>query len=199
MRVVLLTDLSKVTMWAVLVFESWAIWLQNLSVISLFYPNKMLSYVVSLLKCPNVVSLSLSCLWAQRAHLFWESKWESRKQQQPFWGCALFLPSSAESLPFQEAFANSLTYLPVSLFSDLIGPFYLCAIKVAPRHLASGGFTHIRTLLRQFNSTDIYWKQMCAQACLCQAQCVDTEMNQTQPWRTYSQWGRQTLGTDTIN
>lgn len=150
-------------------------------------------------KRPNVVSLSLSCLWAQRAHPFWEGKWESRKKQQPFWGCALFLPSSAESLPFREAFANSPTYLPVSLSSDLIGPSYLCAIKVAPSHLASDGFIHIRALLRQFNSTNIYWSQTCAQACLCQAQWVDTEMNQTQPQRTYSQWGRQTVGTDTIN
>lgn len=81
-------------------------------------------------KDPNLVPLSLSCLWAQRAHLFWDSKWESRKKKQPFWGCALFLPFSAESLPFQEAFANSLIYLLVSLSSNLMGPSYLYAIKV---------------------------------------------------------------------
>lgn len=99
----------------------------------------------------------------------------------------------------RETFVDSPTPLPVSCSCGLIGPSYSCALKVALSHLASDGSVQISALLRQFYSTHVYGGQMCAQACLCQAQWVNTKMNQTQPQRTYSQWGRQTLGTDTIN
>lgn len=94
----------------------------------------------------------------------------------------------------QEAFADSPTCLPVSFSSGLTGPSYACAIKVAPSHLVSDASIPISALLRQFYSANILKANILQasifcnilKACLCQAQWLDTEMNQTQPQRTYT-------------
>ena len=87
----------------------------------------------------------------------------------------------------QEAFAESPTCLPVFFSSGFIGPSYVCAIKVAPSHLVSDASIYISALLRPFYSANILKASIFCnilKACLCQAQWLDTEMNQTQPQRT---------------
>lgn len=148
------------------------------------------------------VSLFLSCLLAQTyttcqelTYLRKASERVGRKNSPLGLGPSSYTLQLSIFL-LQEAFPDSSTPLPVSHSSGLIGPSYIYAIKVVLSHLTSDSSTH---LLWQFNSTGVYWMQMGAQACLCQAQWVNTKMNQTQPQRTYRQWGRHSSGPDTIN
>lgn len=123
--------------------------------ISLFYPPKVLSYFVSLLKVPGGVLASQLLVSTDihhlpRAHLFRESERESRKKKQPFGSWDLFLHFSAKHLPpLRGLCRQSHPTACLPLFCS-----YWPILYLALSHPASRGSTHINALLWQFYSTD---------------------------------------------